>query len=302
MKFIDLFAGLGGMHLGLSHLGECVFASEINKYACQVYLENFNMHPHGDIKKIKAKDVPDHDVLCAGLPCQTFSLTGSRKGFEDERGNLFLDVVRILKKKQPRYYILENVRGLEFIKGGACIKEICKQLNLIGYQTKLLRLNSADYGVPQSRSRIYFVGFNNSADFFKFRAPDPSNKKIVLEDILEESKDFHWIKPERMKRFLPHDPIRSEHTVIAGKFDEVFEARRNVYSVKGCAPTINTKADTVKILIGDKVRHLTARELLRCQGFPESFKLNVSYNQAKILVGNSVSVPVIKAIADQLRL
>lgn len=164
--FIDLFAGIGGFHQAAKELGgECVFASEIDKHACKTYEANHGIKPHGDITKIDAKDIPHHDILFAGFPCQSFSVAGKRLGFEDTRGTLFFEIVRILKEKQPKMFLLENVKGLKSHDNGKTLAIILDTLKSLDYNVHCNILNTKDYGIPQNRERIFFVGFKEPQPF-----------------------------------------------------------------------------------------------------------------------------------------
>jgi len=159
MKFIELFAGIGGFRLGMERGGhECVFSSEIDKYASLIYEKNFKDKPYGDITQIKSEDIPNHDILCGGFPCQSFSIAGKRGGFNDTRGTLFFQIARILKDKQPKYFILENVKGLLSHDGGQTFKIIISTLTDIGYDIQWQVLNSKNFGVPQNRERVFIIG------------------------------------------------------------------------------------------------------------------------------------------------
>lgn len=300
MTFIDLFCGIGGFRIGLERLKfKCVFSSEIERDARFIYELNFGETPSGDITKIDAKDIPDHDILCAGFPCQPYSLLGKKKGFDDDRGNLFLEIIRILREKKPSYFILENVSGLKFLEDGSYLREILKQLNLSGYQTHTLTLNSADFGVPQYRKRIYFVGFRDAKEFFYFDRPE-EEKRVNLKDILEPTEDeLYYIPKKRLDTFKPIYNRKSKYLKQVGYFDEPFEARRRVHSAEGCATTLlSSSDDNTKILLKDgRIRWLTEKELLQCQGFPKDFKLGgLSYRNFNKLIGNSVTTNVISAI------
>ena len=310
MTFTDLFCGIGGFRLGLEKLGgKCVFSSEIDKDARKVYELNFGEAPSGDITKIDAKDIPDHDILCAGFPCQSFSLLGNKQGLKEDRGNLFLEIVRILREKKPRFFILENVLGLKFIDGGNSIKEICKQLNLSGYQMHLKEYNSGDFGVPQYRRRIYFIGFKDCRDYFSFQEPEKCEELKKLKDILEDTEDEKYFVPK--KRTDTYQTLTKYHdTNKAGKylkqvgyFKEPFEGRSRIYSIEGCCSTIlSANADNSKIMLPDgRIRWLTEKELLQCQGFPKDFKRgDLSYFNFNKLIGNAVTTCVIEAIGRSL--
>lgn len=307
MKFIDLFAGLGGFRLGLERLGlKCVFSCEIDETARQVYKDNFGELPHGDIRKVDAQSIPDHDILCGGFPCQAFSLTGQMTGFKHKDGNLYLEVTRILKHKKPRFFILENVKGLEYLEKKAYIKQIIQNLNGIGYQIKILRLNSGYFSVPQSRERIYIVGFKDDQDFFSFEEPKPTGRKN-LKDILDPNpEDYLFLKEKRASKFTAFKkdkPLNYQSKLLhqVGIIDEAYKSRARIYSPELCSPTIVAHSDTTKILVDGRIRYLSRRELLQCQGFPKDFKMEVSFTKHKKLVGNAVTTNVITEIGRSLK-
>lgn len=292
--FIDLFAGIGGMRLGFESVGgRCVFSSEIDKSACDTYEENFGERPAGDITKINAADIPDFDILLAGFPCQAFSIIGKREGFENETcGTLFFDIERILKFKKPKAFLLENVKNLKSHDGGKTFKIIYEHLNALGYNVYAQILNSLDYGLPQKRERIFIAGFLENI-FFEF--PQPVAKRLTLENILEENVDAKYyvraeIKNSRLARLKDKNYPRPyiSHENISGSITP------HPYS-----SALRAGASANYILINDE-RRPTEREMLRLQGFPDSYKINQPYNKVKQLCGNSVSVPVVKAIAENM--
>ena len=184
-KVIDLFSGIGGFHLALSSFGaEIVFASDWDKDAADVYAENFGLVPRGDITQIDEKTIPDHDILCAGFPCQAFSISGNQKGFDDSRGTLFFDVARIAKEKQPKILFLENVKNLDVHDNGNTITVIKNTLDSIGYDVYSKVLDSAEYGSPQSRKRIYIVCFRKDMGITDFEFPTPTQKHKYVKDIV----------------------------------------------------------------------------------------------------------------------
>lgn len=187
LKFIDLFAGIGGFRLAFESLGaKCVFSAEIDKYACQTYESNFGDNPFCDVSTLNPNDIPDFDVLCAGFPCQPFSIAGQRKGFNDTRGTLFFDIERIIKAKQPKAFILENVKGLVNHDKGNTLKVILDTLTKkLNYNVFYQVLNSKDYGVPQNRERIYIIGFKDKSIDFEF--PRKLDKQVNLDDILDSN-------------------------------------------------------------------------------------------------------------------
>ena len=178
-NFIDLFAGIGGFHLALNSMGaNCVFASEWDKYAAETYQENFHLKPFGDITQIKENDIPKHDILCGGFPCQAFSISGKQKGFEDTRGTLFFDIARIVDYHKPKVLLLENVKNLAKHDEGKTIKTIIKTLEELEYSVFTKVLNSSNFGLPQNRERIYIVAFHKSLNSDNFKFPVPPNNPI----------------------------------------------------------------------------------------------------------------------------
>ena len=306
MRFIDLFSGIGGFRYPLEKLGfECVFSSEIDKYARQTYKANYGDEPSGDIIEIATKDIPDHDLLCAGFPCQSFSVSGNRQGLSDERGNLFFEITRVLNAKLPMYFILENVPALLSVSGGKDFQAIYKHLSDIGYKIKYEILNSKYFNVPQERKRLFIVGFLKEDDWFKFQFPmgELTDKKVS--DILEDRKNIHlavqtknlsWIVKNTYKKGLI--PIR------VGNINKGGQGQR-IYSIRGMSITISSQGGGQGAKTGlykdfDSVRRLSVRECARLQGFPDSFKFPVSDSQAYKQIGNSVTTNIIHEIAKKL--
>lgn len=300
-KFIDLFAGIGGIRLGFESVGgTCVFSSEWDEKACASYEANFHEKPAGDITEIAASEIPDFDILLAGFPCQPFSIIGDKEGFAHEtQGTLFFDIERILKEKKPRAFMLENVRNLTAHDGGRTFRTIITHLEALGYTTYHKVLNALDYGVPQKRERIIIVGFSDPIPFV-FPEPVPVEQRKQLKDILEDEEDIDpslYVKKEiyerRMKIMLqkqkkePQKPYIT-HENVAGSVTP------HPYS---CALRAGASAN---YLLLNNARRLSPRELLRMQGFPDSYKIVVSYTAIKKQTGNSVAVPVIKAVASQM--
>lgn len=294
--FIDLFAGIGGIRLGFESVGgKCVFSSEIDEEACRTYQANFGEHPSGDITKIDAKDIPDFDILLGGFPCQAFSIIGKKEGFENETcGTLFFEIERILKEKNPKAFMLENVRNLVAHDKGNTFKVIRTHLEALGYSVYAKVLNAFDYGVPQKRERIIIVGFKDNV-FFTFPEPIPSEQRKTLNDILETDVDDKYyvknkIRESRLMRLKdPNYPKPYiSHENMAGSITP--------HPYSSC---LRAGASANYILINDE-RRPTEREMLRIQGFPDDFKIVVSYGHVKHQTGNSVAVPVIKAVAQQM--
>lgn len=294
--FIDLFAGIGGIRLGFESVGgKCVFSSELDKAACKTYEANFGEYPSGDITKIPASDIPDFDILLGGFPCQAFSIIGKKEGFENETcGTLFFEIERILKAKRPKAFMLENVRNLTAHDNGNTFKIIRAHLETLGYNVYAKVLNALDYGVPQKRERIIIVGFLDNV-FFTFPDPIPTEKRLKLTDILESDVDSKYyvkdnIRQSRLMRIKdPNYPKPYiSHENIAGSITP--------HHYSSC---LRAGSSANYILINDE-RRPTEREMLRLQGFPEDYKIVVSYSQIKHQCGNSVAVPVIKAVATEM--
>lgn len=316
MKTVSLFSGIGGFEVGINKSNldtEIIFASEIDKYAQASYLANFNENNlHGDITKILEKDIPDHDLLVGGFPCQAFSIAGQQKGFNDTRGTLFFDVARILQAKQPKYFLLENVKNLVSHDKGNTFKTIIKTLNYIGYTIDFTVINSAEAGLPQNRERTYIIGILNGKSQKKIS--DKRNKKIdklkstldykgfdffstlkfnnpqkYIKDILEENKNSQFlINNDKVSRFLKYNEVKENKNCenrIVKLFDlprEVWndlERQRRVYSTYGISPTILARSDTTKIYINKPddiyIRKFTPRENFRLQGFDNKFIDNI---------------------------
>jgi len=296
-KFVDLFAGIGGIRLGFESAGgQCVFSSEWDKQAAKTYFENFGEMPHGDITKIEAKSIPDFDVLVAGFPCQPFSIIGDKAGFNHEtQGTLFFDIERILKEKKPSAFMLENVRNFASHDNGRTLKTVISHLEALGYIVHYKILNALDFGVPQKRERIIICGFLDNVDF-SFPRPVSHEQRKTLVDILEANEKLDktlWVKPrirdrrnQRMAREL-QKPFISHENVGGNVTPHHFS----------CA--LRAGASANYILVNNE-RRPSARELLRIQGFPDTYKIVVPYSSIKRQTGNSVAVPVIQAVAEQM--
>lgn len=295
-RFIDLFAGIGGIRLGFESVGgHCVFSSEFDENACKTYEANFGEHPSGDITKIDAKDIPDFDILLGGFPCQAFSIIGKKEGFENETcGTLFFEIERILKEKKPKAFMLENVRNLTAHDKGNTFRVIKAHLEALGYNVYAKVLNALDFGVPQKRERIIIVGFIDDV-LFSFPDPIPVSERKTLKDILETDVDQKYYVNERIRNsrlMRLKDPNYPKpyisHENMAGSITP--------HPYSSC---LRAGASANYILINDE-RRPTEREMLRIQGFPEDFKIVVPYGHVKHQAGNSVAVPVIKAVAKQM--
>lgn len=314
LRYIDLFAGIGGFHQALSSFGAtCVFASEWDKYAAATYYANYDIFPKGDITKIDESRIPRHDILCAGFPCQAFSISGKQKGFEDARGTLFFDIARIVKHHQPRLLFLENVRNFERHDGGNTLKVVLKTLNELGYNVNYQVLNASDYNLPQNRERIYFVCFRKDLQIKNFEFPKPSIKKVALIDFLEPhpndakiidrpdikiTKNFSPIKNIFGELDLPNRPIQIGIVNKGGQGERIYDPYGHAITLSAHGGGIGSKTGLYKI--GDVIRKLTPRECARIQGFPDAFKIVSSPSQAYKQFGNSVAVNVLKAILKKI--
>lgn len=294
--FIDLFAGIGGIRLGFESVGgKCIFSSEFDEDACKTYEANFGEHPAGDITKIDAKSIPDFDILLGGFPCQAFSIIGKKEGFANETcGTLFFDIERILREKKPRAFMLENVRNLTAHDKGNTFKVITTHLEALGYHVFSKVLNALDYGVPQKRERIIIVGFLDDVNF-EFPKPVPLSERKTLSDILESCVDRKYyvcdsIRQSRIERLKDKNYPKPyiSHENMAGSITP------HPYS-----SALRAGASANYILVNDE-RRPTERELLRIQGFPDNYKIVVPYWKIKKQTGNSVAVPVIKAVAGEM--
>jgi DNA (cytosine-5)-methyltransferase 1 len=295
-KFIDLFAGIGGIRLGFESVGgECVFTSEWDLHAQKTYAANFNEIPHGDITKIKPDEIPNFDILLAGFPCQPFSMAGKKKGFDDTRGTLFFDIAKIVQHHNPSVVFLENVKNLVSHDKGKTFKVIKATLEEMGYKVFSKVLNARDFGVPQNRARIYIIGFKDDVDF---EFPVEPKSKTRVGDILEESVDDKYTISDRL--WAGHQRRKLEHAAKGNGFGYSLFDNDSAYT-----STISARyyKDGSEILIkqeGKNPRKITPKEASRLQGFPEEFKIVVSDTQAYKQFGNSVAVPVIKALAKKL--
>ncbi|NPA45011.1 MAG: DNA cytosine methyltransferase, partial [Chlorobi bacterium] len=315
--FIDLFAGIGGFRIAMQNLGgSCVFSSEIDKYAKKTYEINFGEIPFGDITKIDENEVPEHDVLCAGFPCQAFSIAGKRKGFKDEtRGTLFFDIARIIDAKRPKAFFLENVKGLTNHDKGRTLKTILKvlreDLNYFVPEPKII--NAKDFGVPQNRERIFIIGFRKDLGVNEFVYPEPIQKKMKFADVKEtkpvsvkyylsttylETLKNHKKRHENKGNGFGYEIISDDqcaNAIVVGGMGR----ERNI--VIDCRLTDFNPVTKIKGEVNrEGWRRMTPREWARLQGFPDEFLIKVSDAQAYKQFGNSVAIPAIQATAEKI--
>lgn len=301
LKFIDLFAGIGGIRLGIEQAfvqTQCVFTSEIDKYAIQTYQANFGSKPvNGDITQINALDIPDHDMLLAGFPCQPFSQAGLKKGFADTRGTLFFDIERILLAKKPQAFLLENVKQLKGHDKGRTLSIILERLKLAGYKVYVEVLKARDFGVPQNRERIYLVGFLDKKVDFSF--PKPLALKTKVGAILESGVAAKYTLSDRL--WAGHQRRKTQNKQNGKGFGYGLFNQDSEYTNTISARYYKDGSEILIEQLGKNPRKLTPREAARLQGFPDSFMIPVSDTQAYKQFGNSVCVPVIKAIAQAMK-
>lgn len=316
MKFIDLFSGMGGFRLALSELGlECAFSADYDQHACETYEKNFGTFPLIDITQLEASKVPDHDVLCGGFPCQPFSIAGYRRGFDDTRGTLFFDVLRIIGEKKPKIFILENVKGLINHNSGntfsTMLNLLAREVNNVkvqstsienlGYYVYWKVLNAKDFGIAQNRERVFIVGFKEQPSAFQF--PESTLKRPSLAALLEDGTEARRLSAqsrEYVQHFLRQHPCYSSIKDLDYLIAYEIRKSRTNFRFDDLSPCLTTKMGTggnnVPYLVNQS-RFLSLRECLKIQGFPANFKLTDSYNHALRQIGNSVAVPVVKAVA-----
>jgi DNA (cytosine-5)-methyltransferase 1 len=300
VTFIDLFAGIGGMRIPFDEHGfECVFSSEWDKHAALVYFKNFHEAPFGDISKIEATSVPNHDLLLAGFPCQPFSHAGLKKGFEDTRGTLFFDVARILSEHKPKVILLENVRGLLHHDKGETFKRILQVLNELGYATHWKLLNSKNFGLPQNRSRIFIVGIRSDIpNALSYSFPNGSDIKTEVKGILDPIPDPDLTISDRL--WAGHQRRRAEHSLKGNGFGYSLVDGDTEFTRTLSARYYKDGSEILVRQEGANPRKLSVSEARRLQGFPDWFKTSTSRTNAYKQFGNSVSVPVIREISISL--
>ena len=282
--FVDMFSGIGGFHLAATSFGmRCVFACDIDEEARYAYEHNTGLKPHGDISHISPKSVPDHDLFCAGFPCQPFSIIGQRKGFDDIRGTLFFEIVRVVKAKKPRAILLENVKQLASNDKGKTLKRIIDEIEGLGYTVAWKVLNALDFGLPQKRERILIAATLDAFDSF----PWPESKRTMkpLSDILEAKPDDKHFVSERIRK-RRQKMHTSKYTPGIWHENKAGNISSYPYS---CA--LRAKASYNYLLVNGE-RRLTPREMLRLQGFPDSFDIVCNDSQTRKQAGNAIPVPL----------
>lgn len=314
--FVDLFAGIGGFRIPLQELGgNCVFSSEFNYHAQRAYELNFGEVPFGDITKLNIDIVPKHDILCAGFPCQPFSISGKMKGFEDTRGTLIYHVFKIIEKHQPKVVFLENVKHLVYHDKKRTLGVILKHLEEMGYVVSKKVLNASDFGVPQNRERIIIIGHKEKKfDFEKIK----KSTKPLLKDFLDEENDFEYLNEpytildEQKKQIsgLIFAGYRNKTIRKAGvrpgteHLSRVHKQPNRIYSTEGVHPALPSQESSGRFWIWHerKVRKLTIQECYRIMGFPDKFELLNNKSELYKQIGNSVAIPMIKAVSKQIKI
>jgi DNA (cytosine-5)-methyltransferase 1 len=317
-RFIDLFAGIGGVRLGFQQAGgACVFSSEFDKHAQQTYKKNYGETPFGDITCIAANEIPDHDVLLAGFPCQPFSHAGLKLGIEDTRGTLFHDISNILKQKKPKFAVLENVKGLISHDKGYTLKVILKTLTTIGYScnipkdiieqgttkeiqnfAKKMVLKSVDFGIPQNRQRIYIVLWRDG-EIDNFEYPQPIAQKLRVGDKLETNPDPKLTISDRL--WEGHQRRKIQNKINGKGFGYGLVTQESPYTNTISARYYKDGSEILIEQIGKNPRKISPREAARLQGFPDEFEPSTSKIQAYKQFGNSVTVTVINALAMKIK-
>jgi DNA (cytosine-5)-methyltransferase 1 len=317
IKFIDLFCGIGGIRLGMETVGfECVFSCDINSECRRTYNANFGEIPQGDIKDISENDVPDFDILCAGFPCQPFSISGKQKGFADDRGTLFFEICRFIEKRQPRVVFLENVKHLIHHDGGNTLETMLSKLRALGYVPEWRLLNAADYGVPQNRERVIIIASKRKVfDFSKIKkVPRP-----VLADFLDKSGDFEYLE-EKDYTLIENPTIQKKSGLFfvgyrnksirkvgvrpgTEHLSRVHKQPNRIYSAMGIHPTLPSQETSGRFWIltpDNRVRKLTIDECFRIMGFPNEFVRPSAVGEQYKQIGNSVCVLMTSAVSAAL--
>ncbi len=316
-RYLDLFSGIGGFRLALDSLGgKCVMSSEIDRRARAAYHANFTEWPRGDVRAIRDEEFPEHDILCGGFPCQSFSIAGKKLGFEDEiRGTLFFEIIRFLKARRPAVAFLENVAHLLVHDGGRTFAIIKRELENSGYEVTHQILNASLFGAPTARKRVYIVAFRSDLNIHGFFFPEPLFTPAKLADVLlPDTQTDRWVVRDHPVVLDEEAVAEAERGPALGLIkvgrcgDKKLATQGNrIYSANGhaitfCAKSGGVGAKTGLYHINGRTRKLAPRECLRVMGFPDTFTIppSVSPEQCRSLVGNSVVVPVIRLIAERI--
>ncbi|MDP8233560.1 MAG: DNA (cytosine-5-)-methyltransferase [Candidatus Saelkia tenebricola] len=310
MKFIDLFAGIGGFRVALEQLGlECVFSSEIDYHARLTYKNNFGHYPAGDITRVGEFEIPSYDILCAGFPCQPFSISGKQLGFNDTRGTLFHEIARIAKYHMPKVIFLENVKNFVRHNQGKTFAIVCNSLEDLGYDVYYKVINASLYGVPQARERVYIIAFRKNLNIKDFSFPKPTYEEVYLKDMLLSNGKADSLFINRKDMVLYDDAEdkkkkKSLRPVRLGIVNKGGQGER-IYSANGHAVTLSAYgggvgAKTGLYLISGKIRKLHVEECKRLMTFPDNYILSNNTNQAYKQFGNAVIVKIIRIITKEV--
>ncbi len=305
--FIDLFAGLGGFRLALESFGaRCVYSSDWDQPAQAVYAMNFGETPSGDITKIAEAAIPEHDILCAGFPCQAFSISGKRRGFEDSRGTLFFDVARIVKARRPKVVFLENVKNFARHDEGRTLQVVQTTLQELGYSFHYKVLSASQYGVPQKRERIYMVAFRHDSELNEFRFPQAVPLTTRVQDVLlpDDQTTEQIVQRTDVTMTMPLPTGPTDKPVRIGQVNKGGQGER-LYSPAGIAITLSAHgggafAKTGGYLVNGQLRRLHPRECARLMGFPDSYRYHPTPYQAYKQFGNSVVIDVLQYITKEI--
>ncbi len=315
--FIDLFAGIGGFRIPLQRVGgKCLFSSEFNISAQNVYYTNYGEFPFGDITEIPTSSIPTHDVLTAGFPCQPFSISGKMKGFEDTRGTLIYNVLKIVEAKRPKVVFLENVKHLVYHNHGNTLNTILTELERLGYQCSFSVLNASSFGVPQNRERLIIIANTNKKfDFSLVKTEKAQPLKTILD---HDDATFEYLSepytllehPKQQLSGLIFAGYRNKKIRKAGvrpgteNLSRVHKQPNRIYSIEGIHPALPSQESSGRFWIydGEKVRKLTINECYKLMGFPETFIRSVSLSDQYRQIGNSVCIPMIQNIMEQIKL
>jgi len=291
VRFIDLFCGIGGFHAAAARLSwKAILACDINEAARKAYFANYGLQPVGDIRALDAREIPDHDVLLAGFPCQPFSICGDRKGFQDARGTLFFEIARILEAKRPPYFVLENVKMLAGDNKGKTLKRILAILRAMEYTVDWRILNALNFGLPQKRERVLIVGRKIKEPY---QWPIGYVPMTPLSDILEKNIPREFYASARIRK------LRQEEHKASYKPAIWHENKGGNISSHPYSCALRAGASYNYLLV-DGIRRLTPRELLRLQGFPDTFKIVCPVGETRTQVGNAVPVPLVEAVLRNL--
>ena len=317
-RFIDLFAGIGGFRLGFKNQGfQCVFSSEMDTHAQDMYFENFGDKPYGDITEVDVSSIPEFDILLGGFPCQPFSIAGDKRGFNDTRGTLFFDIVRIIECHKPKVVVLENVKHFKNHDKGNTLRTVLSSLKKLGYETSWQLLNAKDFGVPQNRERTIIIAYLGQIGFYFQKIEKKS--EIVLKEILEAKKENFEYLEESEYTLIKNPKKQLSGLIFAGyrnkkirqngvranteHLSRVHKQPNRIYSAEGTHPTLSSQEPTGRYFIyhEGRVRKLTLKECYRLMGFPDDFKLIGTQSKLYNRVGNSIVVPMVEEIAKQVR-